>query len=107
MAFSKVGLLSTLPPGSAMEARIGEDVFAVCNLNGEIFALSGTCPHAHGPIGQGLISGDFIVCPWHEYAFNCRTGENFYDPRLKLQTFAVTVDGDDIMLNPLAPAIHA
>jgi nitrite reductase (NADH) small subunit len=99
MAFAKVGLLSMLPPGSAMDARVGDDAYAVCNLDGELFALSGTCPHAHGPIGQGMISGNFIVCPWHEYAFDCRTGANAYDPRLKLQTFAVKVDGDDILVD--------
>src|SRR5690242_14420323 len=84
MAFVKVGSLSSLPPGSVMEVTLGETPYAICNLKGELHALWGTCPHAGGPIGQGTLQDNLVVCPWHEWAYDCRSGENDYDPAIKV-----------------------
>ena len=100
MAFVKVGSLSQLPPGSVIEVVLGDDSFAVCNSGGEVHALSGICPHAGGPIGQGTMQDNLVVCPYHEWAYDCRTGANDYDPDVKLDVFAVKVEGDDILLDP-------
>ena len=100
MAFVKVGSLSALPLGSVTEVTLGEDSYAICNWNGELHALTGICPHAGGPIGQGTLQDHVIVCPWHEWAYDCRTGENDYDPAIKLDCFAVKAEGGDIFLDP-------
>jgi len=100
MAFVKVGSLSELPPGSVAEVTLGDDSFAVCNSNGELHALTGICPHAGGPLGQGTLHDHVLVCPWHEWAYDCRTGENDYDPAIKLDRFAVKTEDDDILLDP-------
>jgi nitrite reductase/ring-hydroxylating ferredoxin subunit len=100
MAFVKVGSLADLPPGSVMEVTWGDDCYAVCNSQGELHALAGICLHAGGPIGQGRLQDNRVVCPWHEWAYDCRTGENDYDPTMKLDRFTVKVEGDDILLDP-------
>jgi nitrite reductase/ring-hydroxylating ferredoxin subunit len=102
MAFVKVGSLSALPPGSVMEVVLGEDSYAICNREGELHALGGICPHAGGPIGQGTMQDASVVCPWHEWSYNCATGENDFDPAVKLDKFAIKVEGDDILLDPAA-----
>ena len=100
MAFVKVGSISELPPGSVMEVMLGDDAYAICNRNGELHALWGTCPHAGGPIGQGTLDGDLVVCPLHEWSYDCATGENNFDPAIKLDRFAIKVEGDDILIDP-------
>ena len=100
MAFVKVGSLTALPPGAVMEVHFGDDSYAICNAGGELHALTGICPHAGGPIGQGNLQDNLVVCPWHEWAYDCRTGENDYDPDIKLDRFAVKAEGDDILLDP-------
>ena len=100
MAFIKVGSLSSLPPDSVTEVMIGDDAYAICNHAGQLHALWGICPHAGGPIGQGTLQDNSIVCPWHEWAYNCQTGENDYDPAVKLDKFAIKVEGDDILIDP-------
>jgi nitrite reductase (NADH) small subunit len=100
MSFVRVASLSKLPPGSVTEVLVGGTPYALCNYNGELHALWGTCPHAHGPIGQGLMNGPWIACPWHEWAYDCRTGANDYDPAIKLDRFAVQLEGDDILIDP-------
>lgn len=102
MAFLKVGSLAALPPGSVTEVILGDDTYAICNVSGELHALNGICPHAGGPIGQGTLQDSIVTCPWHEWAYDCRTGENDFDPSIKLDRFAVKAEGDDILLDPQA-----
>jgi nitrite reductase/ring-hydroxylating ferredoxin subunit len=104
MAFVKVASLAALPPGSVTEVTLGEGAYAICNVNGELHALDGICPHVGGPIGQGNLQGDLVICPWHAWAYNCRTGENDSDPAVRLNRFAVKAEGDDILMDPQARA---
>jgi nitrite reductase (NADH) small subunit len=99
MAFVRVGSLARLPPGSVMEASIGDERYAVCNVEGRIHALAGTCPHRGGPLGQGAVNGGNLTCPWHAWEFDCLTGANDYDPAVKIATFAAQVSGDDIWID--------
>ena len=104
MAFVRVGSFSALPSGTLMEVTIGEDAYAICNHKGVLHALWGTCPHAGGPIGQGTLQDNLVVCPWHEWAYDCQSGENDYDPAIKLDRFVVKVEGDDILIDPQSRA---
>jgi nitrite reductase/ring-hydroxylating ferredoxin subunit len=41
----------------------------------EVFgAIHGTCNHAGGPLGQGTLEGDYVVCPWHQWRFHRTEG---------------------------------
>jgi nitrite reductase (NADH) small subunit len=99
MAFVRVGSVSRLTPGSVMEAPIEDDYYAICNVDGRIHALAGTCPHRGGPLGQGAVNGGNLTCPWHAWEFDCRTGANDYSPDVKVATFPVQVSGDDILID--------
>lgn len=44
-------------------------------MEGKFSAISGICNHAGGPLGEGRIEGNYLVCPWHQYKYHCRTGE--------------------------------
>ncbi len=99
MALVKVGALSQLPAGSVIEASIGDDRYAICNIEGRIHALAGTCPHRGGPLGQGAVNGALLTCPWHAWEFDCRTGENDYNPAVKIATYQAQISGDDILID--------
>jgi len=99
MALVNAGRLSQLPPQTVTEVVAGENVYAVCNLGGEIAVVDGVCPHHGGPLGHGAIQDGRVVCPWHLWEFDCRTGEYDRDPSLKLATYRARVDGDDILID--------
>jgi nitrite reductase/ring-hydroxylating ferredoxin subunit len=99
MPFVKVGSLAQLPPGAVMEAEVAGDTFAVCNAGGELYALAGVCPHAGGPLGQGALHGTTLVCPWHGWEYDCRTGVNEFDEDVKVDSFPVRAEGDDILID--------
>ena len=44
---------------------IGRTRIALSCVGGEFAAVSGACNHAGGPLGEGHLDGDYIVCPWH------------------------------------------
>lgn len=101
MEFIKVASLSQLEPDSVMEVVVAGNAYAICNVSGNIYALSGVCPHRGGPLGQGEISGRNLVCPWHGWEWDCRTGENSFDAADRVPRFEVKVAGQDILLQAL------
>jgi len=98
MSWTKVASLSKLAPGTAIEVIVDRKPYAICHVDGEIRALEGVCIHRGGPLGQGTIHEGRIVCPFHMWEFDCRTGEYDYDPNLRLATYPVKVEGDDIWI---------
>jgi nitrite reductase/ring-hydroxylating ferredoxin subunit len=104
MPFVKVANLSALPPDSVTEVLVDEHPYAICRTGGEIRALSGICIHQGGPLGQGQIHQGRVVCPYHLWEFDCRTGEYDYDPAKRVATFEVRVEGDEIFLQVPARA---
>ncbi len=98
MPFVKVGKLSTLPPDSVMEVMVGDEPYAICNVGGTVRALSGVCIHRGGPLGQGQIHDGRVVCPYHLWEFDCRTGEYDFNPALRVPTFEVKIEDGEIFL---------
>ncbi|GEM_PF-3256531 len=47
---------------------------AIHKLNEKFYAFSAYCAHQKGPIDKGRIAGNFVVCPWHGYAFAISDG---------------------------------
>ena len=43
-------------------------------VNGEVVALADRCTHRGAPLSQGAREGDYVVCPWHQSAFDLCTG---------------------------------
>jgi nitrite reductase/ring-hydroxylating ferredoxin subunit len=99
MALVKIGSVASLPPGSVIEVEHNGENYAIGNADGTLFCLEGLCPHAGGPLGQGALNGEMLVCPWHGWEFDCRTGANDYDEDLKLQKFPVTLQDDSIFID--------
>jgi nitrite reductase/ring-hydroxylating ferredoxin subunit len=89
----------------------------VFRLGGDYFAWESNCPHQGGPVCQGRIMNRVdevidegarshgyrfveedvhIVCPWHGFEFNIRTGRHPGDPGTQLRGFSVSVRDDGI-----------
>ena len=98
MPLIHVGRLTDLPPESVTEVMVGEQPYAICRVGGAVTALNGICLHAGGPLGQGQIHKGRVVCPYHLWEFDCRTGEYDYDPSQRVATYEVKLEGDDILL---------
>lgn len=92
-------MLDQLGPGQLTEVSVGPSTYAVGNAAGKFFCVDGICPHAGGPLGQGALQGETIVCPWHGFEFNCRTGVNSDDEDLIIDQFPVVIENNTIFID--------
>jgi nitrite reductase/ring-hydroxylating ferredoxin subunit len=99
MGFERVASLEELPPGQVTEAKIGAKVIALCNVEGALHAINGTCPHMGGSLGQGALHGTILVCPWHAWEFDCTDGTNLRTGRKQQRVYTARADGDDILVD--------
>jgi len=97
--FIKIAHKSELPPpGEAREFPCGQKMVCVANVAGTISAMDNVCLHRGGPLGQGVIEGDKVVCPWHGWMWNPKTGEAAHSPLAKIAVYPIKVEGDDVLI---------
>ena len=94
-----VGKVKDLLPGTSLGKEIDGKKIAVYNVNGEIFALDAFCPHEGGPLERGRLEGYWVVCPWHMWKFDLRTGQLEADASICVARYKVHVDGDEIFVD--------
>jgi nitrite reductase (NADH) small subunit len=94
-----VAKLADLPPGRCRSVEADGFGVAVCNVDGTIYAVDNTCPHAGGPLGEGQLHGELIECPWHGWRYNVRTGERPVNPDIKVECFQAHVEKDVIYVH--------
>jgi nitrite reductase/ring-hydroxylating ferredoxin subunit/multimeric flavodoxin WrbA len=70
-----VGAAEELAGRAVQPVLIGARKVALTCRDGEFGAISGLCNHAGGPLGEGRLDGDYVVCPWHYWKFHRRTGQ--------------------------------
>jgi nitrite reductase (NADH) small subunit len=93
------GVADAPQPGKVMEAEVEGVGVCLANLNGELSALDNWCPHRRGPLGQGWIEGEAVVCPWHSWAFNLKTGQAEYPENERVAVFPVKVEEDVVLVD--------
>ncbi len=70
-----LGLVSELSAKPLQQVTARRTKLALTHKDGEWSAISGVCNHVAGPLGDGRLDGDYVVCPWHQWKFHCRTGQ--------------------------------
>ena len=95
-----VGTLDDIPDGQSIAIIAGRRTIAVFRVGREVFALANTCPHRGASLCEGKIIGKekIVRCPWHNWNWHLDSGELDVDPRYRLRTYDVTIEGDDIVL---------
>lgn len=94
--FVKVASTTELEPGAAMTVVVNGAEIAIYNVAGKIYATSNTCLHQGGPLGEGLLEGEVVSCPWHMWEYSVCTGELVGNSSVKVATYPVEIDGTDI-----------
>ena len=84
--------------GQVMEAEANGVAICLANVNGELSALDNWCPHRRGPLGQGWVEGESVVCPWHSWVFHARTGVAEYPENERVDVFPLKVEGQDVLV---------
>jgi 3-phenylpropionate/trans-cinnamate dioxygenase ferredoxin subunit len=86
--------LSELKPGQVGAVEVAGESVAVFNLEGNYYALEDYCPHAGGPLSEGRLEGQTIICPWHGSCFDVTTGAVTCGPaKIGVRAYSVIVEG--------------
>lgn len=109
-----VATVADLPPGQRKIVTIDRREIGVFNVQGEFYALRNLCPHRSGPLCSGRVrplvvttgvyqreyerEGEILKCPWHQWEFDIKTGQALYDEKLRVKTYRVVQEGDDVVL---------
>ena len=71
-----VGATGELQPGACARVALPDgNEIAVCNVDGEYYAIENSCPHRGAPLSEGALYGHVIECGLHGWQFDVRTGE--------------------------------
>ena len=100
VAKHRVSKVSEIAPGTTRRVVADSCEMLLCNVDGRIYAIEDVCTHDGGPLDQGTLEGEHVVCPRHGATFDVRTGDALTLPAvMPLMTFEVSVEGDDIFVD--------
>ena len=85
--------------GATLLGHVGDEDVLLVRSGPEIFAIDAHCSHYHGPLAEGLVTGEGIRCPWHHACFDLRTGEAVRAPALHpIAVWNVEYNGNRIVV---------
>lgn len=97
--FIKLASQSDLPPNNeAKEFPCGDKVICIANVNGEFSAMDNVCLHRGGPLGQGVIERGKVVCPWHGWAWDPKTGQAVQNPAVRLALYPLKIENGEVLV---------
>lgn len=103
--------------GSRLVVDVGDKTIGIFRVDGKLYAWQNVCPHQRGPVCQGKMiprvtevidaggesqgfafdeSRPHIVCPWHGFEFDIRTGAHPGKPEIRLIPVVVEENTDGI-----------
>jgi nitrite reductase/ring-hydroxylating ferredoxin subunit len=98
--FVRIAAVGEVAPGSAARVEAHGKPIALFNVDGAFYALDHACTHRGGPLSEGAVSADSVVCPWHRAAFCLKTGKVLRGPAERsVKSYPVRVSGSDIEID--------
>jgi nitrite reductase/ring-hydroxylating ferredoxin subunit len=74
-------------------------VARVTNSDTGFAVFENRCPHANGPLGEGRVKDNSVVCPWHFFRFDLGTGKALgMESIMEVKRYAVSVSGGEIRI---------
>ena len=64
-----------VPPREGRAVLVGDREIALFNLGDQFLATDNRCPHKGGPLCDGIVTGDAVVCPLHAWKVNLANGQ--------------------------------
>jgi 3-phenylpropionate/trans-cinnamate dioxygenase ferredoxin component len=87
--------LADLPPGQIGLVTVGGEPVAVYNVAGAYYATHNECTHVGGPLNEGELEGNQVICPWHSSCFDVTDGKVTCGPATEpVRAYRVVADGE-------------
>ena len=99
-----IASLSDLLPGGMQQVTVAGVEILLARVGDTVWATSAKCTHYGGPLAEGVLNSNRVVCPWHHAVFDVATGQQLEPPGCgNLQTFPVRVEDGKVWVRMDAP----
>ena len=99
----EIGTLDAIPCLGARVVQTADcDIAVFRTADDRVFALRDRCPHKGGPLSQGIVHGNKVACPLHDWKVHLDTGLAVEPDEGCAARYPVRIEGDRIFLS-LAP----
>ena len=98
--------LADLPPREGRAVSVAGREIALFNLGDKVVAMENRCPHKGGPLADGIVSGDTVVCPLHGWRvkLQCGSVDRPADVTACVETYPTRIDNGVIVVGLPAAA---
>jgi 3-phenylpropionate/trans-cinnamate dioxygenase ferredoxin component len=93
-----VARVSAVPPGMGTVVTVKGQELAILNIQGKFYALDNRCPHQDYPLGMSPIFDNLVICIGHGWRFDIKSGECYSVPGVRVRTYEVCVEGDEVKI---------
>ena len=95
----KVVELENIPVlGSRVIKTIDKDIAVFRGRDDQVYAIRDACPHKNGPLSQGIMHGDSVTCPLHNWKIDLTSGEALGPDEGCSNVFPVKVEDGNVYL---------
>ena len=99
----EVGKLEDIPRLGSRIIEIGGREIAIFRTDkDETFAVENRCPHKGGPLADGIVHGNSVTCPLHNWTIDLESGEAVAPDKGCAHRYEVKVEDEQIWLNSSA-----
>ena len=95
--WTRVGTVHDIPLLEGRSTSIDGRRIAVFHLPDGFAAVDAHCPHAHGPLADGIVADACVTCPLHGRRFDLTTGEALNGPEA-VQVHEVRIEGQELWI---------
>jgi nitrite reductase (NADH) small subunit len=100
MSWLDVGALGVIPIRGARVLATAAGPVAVFRTGANrVFALRDRCPHRGGPLSQGIVHGDCVTCPLHDWVIDLESGAARAPDEGCVETFPVRVESGRVLID--------
>lgn len=96
--FEIVGKIDDFAEGRGHAVPVDGRMVAIFRRGDQWDAIDDLCPHMGASLAEGHVEGNCVTCPWHAWRFNVQNGQWDDNPRIKVETFEIKVDGDNVLV---------
>ncbi|MCB1503942.1 MAG: nitrite reductase small subunit NirD [Hyphomicrobiaceae bacterium] len=96
----EIGALEDIPRRGARVLKTKHGCIAMFRtMDDEVFAIDDKCPHRGGPLSQGIVHGNAVTCPLHNWVISLETGAAMGADEGQVKTHRVRVDQGKIFID--------
>jgi nitrite reductase (NADH) small subunit/3-phenylpropionate/trans-cinnamate dioxygenase ferredoxin subunit len=96
--YKTVCRVGDLPDGEGKTVQVEDRIIAVFRDGEGFFAIDDTCPHMGASLSAGFVGQGIVTCPWHAWRFRLCDGAWADNPKIKIGSYAVRVEGDEVQV---------